>query len=100
MLFDQFLKLFYSQIIIFWDQHDYDKIKSLLVYNWRDDIIFIRLFQYENLFNRFTSDKKILFFLMNCYLNFLDEDLLWSSFINLLIDATATAETKVLLIIS
>ncbi len=44
VLLDQFLKLFYSQMIILWDQHDHEEIISLFVHNWRDDMISVRLF--------------------------------------------------------
>jgi hypothetical protein len=90
MLFDQLLKLFYSQMIILWDQHDHEEIRDFLVHNWRDDMISIRLFQYEDLFSRSTSDKS---FYSSWWIairpEFFDEDLLWSSFTDLLIDATA-----------
>jgi hypothetical protein len=105
VLLDQLLKLFYSQMIILWGQHDHEGIRGFFVHYYDVTVWFyMKLFSgvfVWDLFSRSTPDKKILFFLMDCYLNFSDGGLLWSSPTDLLIGATATAAwTEVLLAIS
>jgi hypothetical protein len=61
MLFDQLLKLFYSQMIILWDKHYHEEIKSLFVYfdatRWFYIKLFSRVFVWD-LFNCSTSDER------------------------------------------
>ncbi len=74
MLLDQLLKLFYSQMIILWGQHDHEEIRSLFVHNWRDDIVLYEIVLWDirmRFIQSFYIWQKFLFFLMNCYLNFL-----------------------------
>jgi hypothetical protein len=60
MLLDQLLKLFYSQMIIFWDQHDHEEIRNLFVHDdvmiWFYMKLFSKVFVWD-LFNRSTSDE-------------------------------------------
>jgi hypothetical protein len=75
VLLDQFLKLFYSQMINLWDQHDHEEIRDFFVHYYDVTIwfymkLFFRIFVWD-LFSRSTSNKLILFFLMNYCLNFL-----------------------------
>jgi hypothetical protein len=93
VLLDQLLKLFYSQMIILWGQHDHEEIRSFFVHS-----VMIWFYLFEMFCPSYTPGK-VLFSKMNCYLNFPDEGSLWSSPTDLLIDATATG-TKVLLAIS
>jgi hypothetical protein len=73
------------------------KIFSFILTWWYDLYTIISVWKF---IQSFYIWQKILFFKMNCYLNFSDEGLLWSSLTDLLIDATATAGTEVLLTIS
>jgi hypothetical protein len=84
VLLDQFLKLFYSQMIILWDQHDHEEIKNLVVHC-------VMIWFFSRCFVRFTFWAK---FYSSRWIatrsEFSDEDLLWSSLTDLLmIDATA-----------
>jgi hypothetical protein len=67
------------------------EVFSFILTWWYDLYTIISVWEF---IQSFYIWQKILFFVMNCYLNFSDEDLLWSSLTDLLIDATATAERK------
>jgi hypothetical protein len=74
VLLGQFLKLFYPQVIILWGQHDHEGIRGLFVHNWRGGIVLYGIVLWGirmRFIQPFYTWQKFLFFLVDCYLNFL-----------------------------